>query len=422
MIVASHFTPSNLTSVHRSRLWSLYLKEFGWNPIIVTTHWKYYEEPPDWDLHKLVPDDLHVIRTKAIPTKPLRIVGDIGVRSFYWHYKALKDLANSKKIDFVLITIPSNYSALLGRMIWKNYRIPYGIDYIDPWVHEWPGVEKALSKAWFSYHLGRMLEPWATKNCKLITGVAEGYYKEVFIRNPQLVGKVKTAAMPYGISSCDFELVKRKRRDAYLYADTREKFNIVYAGAMLPHAFGVLEKLFEGIRALIDNYQDAMQDVHFHFIGTGKKPEDAHAFNIIPIAKKIGVGVYVSECPKRITYIDTLNHLLQSSAVLIVGSDRPHYTPSKVFQAIVCGKPVLALLHEESTAVQVIQACEAGRVITFRDPGSINVADLAEDIVNFVRQYKDSCFTPDLTNFEPYTARYSALCLAKLMHKVVEGN
>ena len=39
--------------------------------------------------------------------------------------------------------------------------LPFGIDYIDPWVNVWPGTEIPLSKAWASYHLGARLEPWA---------------------------------------------------------------------------------------------------------------------------------------------------------------------------------------------------------------------------------------------------------------------
>src|SRR5437763_9742771 len=91
-IVAGHFPPSNLAAVHRSRLWAQHLPEFGWDPVIVTTHWNFYEESLDPDLLDLVDPELCVIRTKAFPTRPLRIIGDVGVRGFYWHLKALSSL------------------------------------------------------------------------------------------------------------------------------------------------------------------------------------------------------------------------------------------------------------------------------------------------------------------------------------------
>src|SRR3954468_11620444 len=125
-LLAAHFTPSNLAAVHRSRLWAQHLPEFGWEPIVVTTHQRHYEEQLDWDLHALVPPELRVVRTAALPTKPVRIVGDIGVRGFPFHYAALARLASKREIDFLHITIPSNFSALLGRMIHRQYGIPYG--------------------------------------------------------------------------------------------------------------------------------------------------------------------------------------------------------------------------------------------------------------------------------------------------------
>ena len=103
-IVAGHFPPSNLAGVHRSRLWAQHLPEFGWEPIVVTAHWKYYEEKLDSALLKLVNPELRVIRTKAIPITPLRIVGDIGVRALYWHFKALDELVVRNEIDFIHIT------------------------------------------------------------------------------------------------------------------------------------------------------------------------------------------------------------------------------------------------------------------------------------------------------------------------------
>ena len=96
-LVAAHFPPSNLAAVHRARLWAQHLHEFGWQPTIVTTHWLYYEEILDWELCELVDPDLEIIRTAALPTKPVRVVGDIGVRAFAWHVAALRRLLRNRK-------------------------------------------------------------------------------------------------------------------------------------------------------------------------------------------------------------------------------------------------------------------------------------------------------------------------------------
>src|SRR5205823_4397953 len=156
-------------------------------PTIVTTHHKYYEETLDWPLADLVSSDLRVIRTRAIPTKPVRLVGDIGIRGFPFHLHALSELARKRQVDFVHITIPSNFSSLLGTMIHGRYRIPYGIDYIDPWiVTDWPPARRLFSKAWASAKLALLLEPIAVRHAALITGVAPLYYDQVLQRYPYL--------------------------------------------------------------------------------------------------------------------------------------------------------------------------------------------------------------------------------------------
>ena len=89
IIISPHFPPSNLAAVHRSRLFAQHLPAFGWEPIIVTVHEKYYEEELDYNLEKLLPKNLRIAKTNAIPTKPLRLIGDIGIRGFYQIYKTV---------------------------------------------------------------------------------------------------------------------------------------------------------------------------------------------------------------------------------------------------------------------------------------------------------------------------------------------
>ena len=100
-IVSPHFPPSNLAGVHRARLLGQHLPEFGWRPIIVTTHWRYYEEALDWGLASLVDPALEIIRTPAAPTRPVRLVGDIGIRALPWHLAALRRLRRDRRFDFL---------------------------------------------------------------------------------------------------------------------------------------------------------------------------------------------------------------------------------------------------------------------------------------------------------------------------------
>lgn len=419
LIISPHFPPSNLAAVHRSRLFAMHLPKFGWEPIILTVHEKYYEEKLDWNLAKLLPKDLRIEKVKALPTKPIRIVGDIGIRGFIpLLFRTIK-IIRKEKIDFLYIPIPSNYVSLIGRIAKFITGIKYGIDYIDPWVHKFPGSEVKYSKHWFAMKLADILEPVAVKKVSLITGVAEGYYKGVISRNPHLKDKCIFAAMPYGGEKSDHIKLREFNLQPYLFKKNQTKFQFVYAGAMLPKAYEPLKKIFESLAG----DKDLSNKIEFHFIGTGKHPNDSEGFNIKPIAIEYDLWEKVIyEYPQRIPYLDVLIHLQAADGIFILGSTEPHYTPSKVYQGVLSEKPILAVLHSESTAVEVIRKSKAGLVLNFNGEMELEKIKLEfnkilKSYLNFaaVFNYKEV----DQTEFENYSAFRVTGILADALNKVI---
>lgn len=418
LIIYPHFPPSNLAGVHRPRLFAQHLPEFGWQPVILTVHEKYYEEEPDYNLVKLLPEDLRIEKVHAYKITKPRIIGDIGLRAFFQLYKKAKQLIQKEKFDFLYISIPSFYCALLGRWLHATTGIKYGIDYVDPWVHPFPGSDKKFSRHWWSTKLAQLLEPVAVKRASLITGVAEGYYLPVLERNPQLKKTAITGAMPYGGEKRDIEILKELNLKPYLFSKKKDTIQLVYAGAMLPKAYQPLEAIFKAI----SKQRDEFKNVEFHFIGTGSRANDENSYNIKPLAEKYNLWqTNVYEYPKRIPYLDVLTHLSYADGIFILGSTEPHYTPSKSYQAILSGKPIFAILHEQSTAVQLLLSSEASRVLTFGN--DTDLENLAENFNQSMKEFL--CFKK---NFDPNQingssfASFSALSvtekLAKLLDKV----
>jgi hypothetical protein len=417
-LVAPHFPPSNLASVHRARLLAQHLPEFGWHPIIVTTHWRHYEEALDWGLASLVNPQLEIIHTRAAPTRPVRVVGDIGIRALPWHLAALRRLRRERRIDFVHITVPSFYSATLGELLYRRESLPFGIDYIDPWVHVWPEAEVRYSKAWMSLQLAHRLEPWATRNAALITGVASGYFEGVLDRNPSLRGSCITAAMPYGFSRLDFSAPAVASRVATEFDPDDSRFHLVYAGALLPKAHAVLESLLKGVACLRARASGMANRLRLHFIGTGKSPIDPNGHRVIALAERIGVADAVTEHPHRMAYLDVLANLMRASGVLIVGSTERHYTPSKVYQAVLSRRPVLALLHEASTAVQVLENSHAGEAIKLTERTLPEPDRIADALQTFMGATYDPKIV-DWSAFEAYSARESARSMGAALDEAV---
>jgi hypothetical protein len=419
-LVSGHFPPSNLVGAQRARLWSRYLPEFGWEPIVVTGDPERYEERPDPDLERLVAPGLRVIHVPTMSTRPFRLVGDIGVRAFRGCYRALADLAAKREIDFVLITIPSNFLAPVGRLIHRRYGVPYGIDYQDPWVNRWPGIDKPFSRAWASYRLANWLEPWAVRDAALITGMAPGYVEGMLARNPAVADKAVLAYMPMGNAPEDFAPVRSLHRPPFLFEPGDGCFHMIYAGALLPAGFVVLDAFLAGLRALGQTAPEIAARLRVHFVGTGTSPDDPRGHQVLPRARRAGVEEMVSEHPHRIGYVDTLNHLMRSDAVLVLGSTEPHYTPSKVFQAMLSCRPVFAMLHEKSTAVEMIRRAHAGQVMTLTEDALPEPAAVAAALGAFIEQPAFDADAVDRTVFEAYSARESTRALAAALDLACE--
>ncbi len=418
IIVAPHFAPSNLAGVHRSRLFAQHLADFDWEPIIVTVHHDYYTETLDPNLSELISPDLRIERVKAIPVKPIKIIGDIGIRGFYQLYKRIISLIKKEKIDFLYITIPSHFAALLGPLVHKKTGIKYGIDYIDPWVHEWPGTEIKLSRHWWSMKIATWFEPFAVKNASLITGVAPKYYEDVFKRNPRLQNTAIHAAMPYGAEINDHKYIKTKNLKPYLFEKKTGVFDFLYAGAFLPKSRKPVEEIFKSI---IKN-KNYFKNTRFHFIGTGTSPDDALGFNLKALAEQYGLWQnIVFEYPKRIPYLDVLLHLEAADGAFILGSTEAHYTPSKVFQSVLSNKPILAILHQESTACETIVTSNTGVVLAFN--GEKDVNKIHELFLQYFLDYKAFFMSYDdkkinKNAFEKYTAKNVTKELVNALNKV----
>jgi hypothetical protein len=364
LIITSHFPPSNLAGVHRGRLFAKYLPNYGWNPTVLTVDEKYYEEKLDYDLNLFIPSKLNIEKVNAFNNSNPRTIGDIGLRAFYQLLKRANILIKRNRIDFIYIIIPSFYLSLLGPLLYRKHGIKYGIDYMDPWVHNFPGSDKKFSRHWWSTFLSKILEPIALKKVSLITTVAPKYIEPIFIRIPELSRlSLKTLSLPMGWDGDEKKIVDDFDKKIEKFSNNN-KLILIYAGAFLPKSIELITLFFQVVKRNIDLFQD----VEFHFIGTGEPLIKKGAITIKDIATKLSIyDKIVFEHPNRIPYINVLSHISYSNGIFIIGSSESHYTPSKLFSAFIMQKPVFALLHEHSTAKNILENTKWGKVCNFFD-------------------------------------------------------
>ncbi len=422
VIVAPQFPPCNLTAGHRARLFAQCLPALGFRTTVLTIEPRCYEEPLDWELTKLVGDRVRVVRTPALPIRPIRWVGDYGIRSFWFHYRALARLARCEGVDLVYIPIPPMYSALLGPLIKRWLGIPYVIDYIDPWIYPITDAERKSWKGRLSHWLAQRLEPLAVRHADGITAVAPAYYEGVVERNPHLRA-VPRLGIPYGANPDDHAYIERtQRRSAVLdRLDLAGRRVLVYAGAILPRGLETLRVLFDGCRRLREARPEAAAQMRLLFVGGGSKVGDAVESPVAALAAEAGIDELVLEVAERQPYLEVLALLARAHAVLVLGSTERHYTASKVFQALHSGRPILALFHRESSAVPMVRGLAGVDLFTFENENELRQQSpaVAQALERLLAAPADQKVQRDAMRLDSLSARQMTEQLAECFRSVL---
>jgi hypothetical protein len=67
----------------------------------------------------------------------------------------------------------------------------------------------------------------------------------------------------------------------------------------------------------------------------------------------------------------------------LLGSDEPHYTASKIYPALLSGRPSLAVFHKSSSAYDILSKCGGTKVLGFETAGELSA--LSENLAQALR-------------------------------------
>jgi hypothetical protein len=420
LIIAPEFTPSSYPPALRARFFAQHLREFGWNPIVLTTDPHNYEATFDPENEKLLPHDLEVVRTGALPLKWTRKLGfsDISLRTLWHHWRGLNDICCNRKIDLILISVPPNFSIALGRLAFARFGIPYILDYNDPIITDHysrlPRSERPPKWGIVRKLYGR-LEPFALKR-------ADSYMTGLFSRYSWLQGKQATA-ISFGVEPEDFEYVRANPQENSIFDPRDGCFHISHVGSGGPQMRNVVRAFFRGIQELRQRSPELFKKFRMHFVGTTYAANAEGMYQILPYASEFGLQDIVQEQPRRVPHLQAIQILLDSDALVIVGSEAPHYTASKIFPYILASKPLVAVLHEESHAGKLLQELRAGRALTFGPARPLNsihgeISAAVRELLTLPPEWRP---LTRWENFEPYTARAVTARLAEVFDRTMRS-
>ena len=179
-----------------------------------------------------------------------------------------------------------------------------------------------------------------------------------------------------------------------------------------------LTLLFTALKKGLIEQPEYFERFRFHFIGTSYAPNGQGVETIKPIANEMGVGEYVHEQTDRISFYQSIYTLITADALMILGSDDPQYTASKIYPYILAERPLLAFFHPESSAALIIKTCTDGTVISLIDPKDVAIETIVKCLLNTLH---NSVLPPKINwgVFEAFSAENMCKNQCELFNQVI---
>lgn len=359
LIISPHFPPVNAADMQRVRMLLPFFKENGWQAEVLMVAPEQIASSQDSWLLEGMPDDIPVHRIKALGLGWSRIpgLGSLGFRASRALAKAGDRLLASKQFDLVYFSTTVFPVHKLGPRWKKKYSVPFVMDYQDPWVNDYyrehPEITPPGGRLKYAVmdNLHRRMEPQVLMHCAGITSVSEAYPKQLALRYPEIkLPPVFVQAFPG--AKRDFERLA-PLPEAPVFDKTDGNLHWLYIGRGGADMATALRGLFSAIRDHAD--EDLKKRVRLHFIGTSYAAAGKGQKTISPIAAEFGLENCVIENPDRMAYSKTLQYLKQADALIVPGSNDPAYTASKIYPYLLAQRPMLAIFHEKSSVVGLIE-------------------------------------------------------------------
>jgi hypothetical protein len=417
LLISPYFTPSNIACVQRVRLMATRLHEFGWQPIVVTLDSRCYEEANDPESLALLPDCLRVERVPAWPARICRPLGlgDVSLRGQGGMRRKVVELAEHGEADVVFVTVLPGYTSLIGAWAKRKFKLPFVLDYQDPWVSHLSVSHPRFSKAHLANWLARKIEPRVVPMADALTAVSDETLFSLRARE-LIAADAEVQTIPIGADAEDHQIAARAGRSGIVKQPG--VCNLAYVGTITERMLPALRILLLAVKQIAEGGKR----VGVHLIGTSARTNAEDTVGITRMIEEIGVTNIVRLQPRRVPYLDALRTMQDADALLLLGSTDSHYTASKIFPCWLAKRPIVGVFHEASTVNQLARQLGGVRLVTYKGAHELlsKVNEVAATLAQVISDPLGTMADRDESAFEPFSGRGTAAVYASLFDKVLD--
>jgi hypothetical protein len=303
--------------------------------------------------------------------------------------------------------------------------VPFVLDYQDPWVNNHyrihPEIPPPGGRLKFAIvdALSRWAEPRVLREASGYTSVSSAYPEQLQARYP-FAAATPSLVVPFPASELDFINLGNQIAKELPFDPQDGMIHWVSIGRGGEDLHTALHGLFLAIKEHIP--PELKQRLRLHFIGTSYAPAGRAVPTIAPLAARYGLERIVKEHTSRLPLSRALSAMKAANALIVLGSNDPSYTASKLNPYLMARKPLLAIVHQDSPVINVFKSCGGGIYTTFRE--DTTHAEIARDIAKHWfdnRTYSQVCDL-DSSRFIDLTASAQAKQLVAFWQLCLTSN
>lgn len=420
LVIAYYFPPMGLSGVQRTLKFVKYLKQYNWEPTVITTEKVAYFAHDEYLQKEVDETGIRVIRVGGSePNSLLSKQGTIKLPSEFvrktfnrisqtflipdnklsWAKKALNktiDLLSNEHYDCLFISAPPFSQFDVFSAIKKYQNIPIVLDYRDLWVdNQFSFYLTPLHK-----NMHRRKEYKALKSADKII-VTNRRIKEKLINDYKFISFDEVFILPHGYDPEDFARFEPMQKP-------NDKMLITYAGLFYEY---ITPKYFlRAFKKLIVENPSIAENIRLSFVGLlGIENQK--------LIRELKLQAYISEFG-YLNHLETIQKLMLSDVLwFMVGKGKSAETISsgKLFEYFGTRKPIIACVPDGALKMAVSEY--KASFVTEPD----NIDQIKDAILHIYKLYKEGNIPiPDEKYVESFRRDILTEQLAKQLNKVLK--
>ncbi len=419
LIISPHFPPVHAPDSERVRTALKHLRDFQWDPTVLCVAPDYVDAFKDPDSVASIPAEIPIHYCQAWP---LNVTKRMGMSNLGWRAKgSMKRLGRkiiaSTKPDLILFSTTQHPIVALAPLWKREFGIPYVIDIQDPWLtdnYERPGAPPPPGgwKYRFARAIASHYEAPTYQAAQGFVSVSPLYFESLAKRYPWF-GNKPQRVIPFGVDVDE----SNQPTIPPAFQKRDDRITLVSIGAVGNIMNQAIHTLCVHLAGLRDTRPALFNRIRIKFFGTSYAPAHLAKPSVLPIAQQYNLEATITESTDRIPRAGVTSTNQEADALLILTSDDPAYTPSKLAGCFAANRPVLLITDNSSQSAKISQQLGLAQTLPISSTDHTILGSFLDDFTGDGQRWKQRR-RQDLFD-QTFTSRARTDQLADFLHQVV---